>query len=161
MNRKKIISVLCLSLCIVFSFTGCFRSNTSGNTVDEPEITAEYLSGEYTEQLIRDGAIHHFGSISVSKDENGGCTARIRLKKLVNSPEHDKGYYLADKNVSMTVPCSPNARVTYLKKGQTAPRVITVDQLIEYTSENPQEENVYDIYEIGGSVELILAKELK
>ena len=40
-------------------------SNQSGSTIDEPEITISYLKGEYSEQLLRDGAEHVFGTIDI------------------------------------------------------------------------------------------------
>ena len=68
MNRSKKINGLLLTLCIisVFIFAGCGEEK-SGNTISEPEITADYLDGEYADQLINDGAGTMLGTVSVEQ----------------------------------------------------------------------------------------------
>lgn len=52
---KSMFLSLLLCAALVMTFTGC-DDDTSGGTIDEPEITGEYLAGEYAQQLTTDGA---------------------------------------------------------------------------------------------------------
>lgn len=168
---KKIFLVFCvctLSLSILLFMTGCDDPNKTGSTVDEPEITVEYLSTEYADQLIRDGAVHIFGSIEIITDENGNPFLIIAEKEFVNDQSKPNGFYIADKNLSHTYPLSFEARTTHLAGGTSIPNIMTSENFVEaiesdiklYGESNPEFSTgrLFDIYVIGEQVEMILAR---
>lgn len=59
------IAAMTLSILLAFAFAGC--SNKSGNTIDEPEITADYLIEDYSQQLITDGGENMLGHVTMEK----------------------------------------------------------------------------------------------
>ena len=169
MNRIiRFTFISALVLLMVFTATGCNDPNKSGNTFKEPEITVEYLSTGYAEQLMRDGATYIFGTIEVVPDENGNPFLVIAEKEYVKDQNHPKGYYIADKNMSHTYPLSFEARSTHLSGDTSIPNIMTSENFVKavasdlklYGESNPElsTERLYDIYVIGDQVEMILAR---
>ena len=153
-----------LSLILILSFSGCGRVD---NTIAEPdEITSEYLYGEYAEQLIRDGAEVTTGCVSVDTDENGTYSITVADMVVVESDITDAGYYVADANMSNTIPLDAEARITYIKESGSEPEVISVDELKNIVNDENFDplkegnEKLFDVYNISGSVVMVLAKEL-
>lgn len=153
-----------LTLVLIFSFGGCGRVD---NTIAEPdEITAEYLYGEYAEQLVRDGAEITTGTILVETDGNGLYSATVEGMVIVESDMTDAGYYVADTNVSTTMPLDPEARIVYISESGAEPEIITVDELMQIVTADgfdPLEEGnekLFDVYAMGDTVLMALAKEM-
>jgi hypothetical protein len=162
-RTKRMISVI-LALVLILSFGGCGRVD---NTIAEPdEITAEYLYGEYAEQLVRDGAEITLGTVKIDADENGQYSMEVEHMVIVESDLTEEGYYVADSNILTTMPLDPEARITYAGEAGAEPEVITVDELAEIVNAadyNPLEEGnekLFDVYVMAGSVVMALAKEL-
>ncbi|QAT43324.1 hypothetical protein [Aminipila luticellarii] len=165
-------TIMCVGLVFVLTFatllTGCGKKNQSGSTVDEPEITAEYLEGDYVKQLLRDGAEHVFGSIALSNGEDGSVIVNIEAKEYVEDAEQPNGFYIEDKNYGLSSVLAPEARCTFLTGGVTLPQIMTTEQFVEaykkdvaeYSKNNPdyQSHKLYDIYIMGDQIELILEK---
>ncbi len=166
MSKKhltKIIAAL-LVFVLILSFGGCGRVD---NTIAEPdEITAEYLYGEYADQLVRDGAEITTGTVLVETDGNGLYSMTVEHMVIVESDITEAGYYVADANISETAPLDPEARIVYISEAGVDPEIITVDELMGIvTAEgfDPLEEGnekLFDVYNISGSVVMALAREL-
>jgi len=166
-STVKLILFLMLSFIMVISMSGCDNPKQVGNTYEEPEITVEYLSTEYVDQLIRDGATHFFGSLQITPDENGNPFVTIAEKELVMDSAHPKGYYVADKNLESTYPLSFEARTTHLSGETSIANIMTSENFVKavasdkkLTMQKTSDESAlkfYDIYVIGDQVELILA----
>lgn len=92
------IAAMTLSILLAFAFAGC--SNKSGNTIDEPEITADYLIEDYSQQLITDGGENMLGHVTMEKT---GDTYAVHFseREVVPSTEYKEGYYIADTNVTV------------------------------------------------------------
>ncbi len=158
---------LMLSLVIAISMSGCDNPKKIGSTYEEPEITVEYLSTEYVNQLIRDGATQFFGSIEISTDDNGNPFVTIAEKELVMEEAHPKGYYIADKNLESTYPLSFEARTTHLSGETSIANIMTSENFVKavasdkkIAAQKTSKESMlkfYDIYVIGDQIELILA----
>jgi len=166
MRKKHInrIAAVLLALILILSFGGCGRVD---NTIAEPdEITAEYLYGEYAEQLVRDGAEVQQGTVVIDTDGNGLYSITVESMVVVESDITDAGYYVADANISSTIPLDPEARITYVSEAGAEPKVMTVDQLANIVNDrefDPLEEGnekLFDVYTISGSAVMVLAKEL-
>lgn len=145
--------------------------------MEEPEITLEYLSGEYADQILRDGGEDTLGTIEITskgKDDSvkseGALSLTIHSMVIVESSITDEGYYIADKNLSSTVPLSPDAYVTYIKSREKGPEVIPFKEFIHLVQKDaekqkdnglePGNEKLYQVYIIGDTAVMILAKEL-
>lgn len=149
---------------MILSLGGCGRVD---NTIAEPdEITADYLYGEYAEQLVRDGAEITTGTVEVETDGNGLYSITVEHMVIVESDITEEGYYVADANISTTIPLDPEARIACISESGAAAEVITVDELMKMvTAEgyDPLEEGnekLFDVYVMGGSVVMALSKEL-
>lgn len=162
--RDGIIAILALIFSAAF-IVGCAGPH---NTIDEPEITAEYLSGEYAAQLVRDGASVIFGNIDISEDEEGTIFVQITEKEFVEDSNQPNGFYIADRNQDITYQLASEARATFLYGGASVPEVMNVSgfldavmqDYLEYGEGYPDysEFKLYDIYVMGEQIELLLAR---
>ena len=137
------------------------------NTIDEPEITAEYLASEYAAQLVRDGAKSCFGSIDIYEDEEGTVWVDVTEKEFVEDKNQPNGFYIAYKNIESTYQLSLEARATFLPGGSSA--AVPMDaldfieavyrDLEEYGEDNPEyhDMKLYNIYAIDDMIELLIA----
>lgn len=150
--NKTIIFVLISSMFFVMSLTSC--GDKSGNTIDEPEITSDYLHGEYAEQLITDGAETMLGYVDISKD---GDTYMVHIseQEVVPNSDYDEGYYIADTNLAKDVSLGFDARIVCEEDGEQ--EVVTADDFIENQADDEKE--LYNVYLMGNSAELIMATE--
>lgn len=135
-------TVVCvLSLTI---FVGC--GTMSGS---EPEITAEYLMEDYSQQLMTDGAETMSGSLVMVKS-NGSYGLDFAELEVVPSSYDDDGYYLANTNIYKTATLGSDARIVLLE--DDVPVVSNADELID---EN-DDDTLYTVYFLGSSAELII-----
>lgn len=161
-NNIKIFILMIVAVLAV-SITGCGKQH---DITEEPEITVEYLSGEYADQLIRDGGEIITGTIDIEETGDGIYSVTVNSMLIVESDSEDEGYYIADKNLSESYPMDTDARITYIGDQGNDPAVVSVDEFIEKTSvdeSDPLEEGneeLYDVYTIGGNAFLILAKDM-
>jgi len=163
MKLLKLVLIILIISGLVFT-AGC-RGEQS--TLDEPEITAGYLSGEYAVQLVRDGAKSCFGSISIYEDEEGVIWVDVVEKEFVEDSKQPNGFYIAYKNLESTYQLSPEARATFIPGGKSAALAMgayefvgaVLSDIAEYGNGNPEyEENkLYEIYVIGEQIELLVA----
>lgn len=147
-----------------FSLAGCGNKD---NSLDTPiEITLEYLEGEYTEQLIRDGAEITLGTVYLTSDDKGNYAVTTNEMVIVESDISDSGYYIADKNLSKTASLVPEASITYIGEDASEPEIISAEEFADIVNSDSYDplkegsEQLYEVYSIGGNVQLIMAKEL-
>ena len=157
MNKLKGLSFVFLAV-VIFSMsvlTGCGEEK-SGNTINEPEITVDYLRTDYAQQLTTDGAEIMLGTVELNKNEDS-YNVTITEKEVVPSSSYDEGYYIADTNVTKGATLGSDARMTCQVDGKE--QVIKAGDLIKNHENNP--EQLYTVYLMGDSAELILATEPK
>lgn len=144
---------VCLVLCLLtFLMAGCGEKK-SGSTIAEPEITGQYLQEEYSQQLLTDGAETVLGYITVDKLGEGDYSVHIAERQVVASPEYKDGYYIADNNVAKDVTLGAEGRIA-CQDGKDL-KVVTADEFIE--NYNDGQKQLYTVYLMGDSAELILA----
>ena len=152
MRGKTKYIVLCLVLCLsALLLAGCGEKK-SGSTIAEPEITGQYLQEEYSQQLLTDGAETVLGYVTLDKLEEGGYSVHISERQVASS-EYKEGYYIADNNVSKDVTLGVEERIACLKDGKL--EVVSADDFIQ--KYNDGEKQLYTVYLMGDSAELILA----
>ncbi len=146
MKRKMTKLAVSLLTLIIFSiaFAGC------GDEMDEPEITIEYLHGEFAEMLEEDGAEIILGSVDIL-EEDGVYKARITEKQVVPS-DNKKGYYLAETNNLYERTIGPDCRIVYMN-GDTP----VIGSPEEFNKKyNGEKNSIYMTYCFSESCELIL-----
>lgn len=168
---KKIVSlsaILISVFLVLLTLSACDNPNKSGGTIDEPEITVEYLANEYSKQLLRDGAVYILGTIEIISDENGNPFLIISEKEFVSDLSYPNGFYIADKNLTYKYPLSFEARTSHLSGGTSIPIIMSSENFVKavatdvklYSESNPEfsSSRLYEIYVLGEQVEMILAK---
>ncbi len=149
---SKILLLVVFALSILI-LTGC-GEDKSGNTIDEPEITVDYLTGEYANQLTTDGAEIITGFVTIEKTEDS-YIAHIREQEVVPNSNYDDGYYIADTNLTKDAALGSDARMTCDIDGKAS--VVTADEFIDNNDDDS--EQLYNVYLMGDSAELILEVE--
>lgn len=146
MKRRliKITALMLVLITISIGFAGC------GNDLTEPDITVDYLQGEFAEMLEKDGAEIVIGSVDIL-EEDGANTARITEKQVVAS-DSKKGYYLAETNNIYERVIGSDCRIVYFN-GDT-PIVGNAEDYIKY--HNGETDTIYKTYCFSESCELIL-----
>ena len=155
-------------LTLAMLFCASCSSDRSGGTIDEPAITADYLRGEYADQLLRDGAEHVFGTIDFNTEEDGSIREiAVAAKEYVADSSAENGYYIADRNKLYLVHMPEEARTTYRFDGDSeetvlAPAEFTSAALADYAAHESElssyrESRLYDIYLFDDQILLILA----
>lgn len=170
MKKKKFAGLIILTVIFLLavSLCGCSgQDEADGHDVLEtPELTVKYLSEEYSEQILRDGGKETLGTISINKGHDSKYSLTVHSMVIVESSITEEGYYIADKNISETVPLDPDADVTYIKDESIGPEIVQLDEFISLVQEDNAkaavsgEEKLYDVYIIGGNALMILAREL-
>lgn len=151
MKKTNHILIMCSVFCItaMMLLSGC--GNKSGGTYDEPEITSSYLTGEYSEQLLTDGAKTITGSVVLSKDGDS-YTASVEQKKIVANSDYDEGYYVADTNLNTKLPFDEDVRLVVSDNGEL--KVSNPEEFIEKYNDLPDQ--LYTVYRMGDYLELII-----
>ncbi|MFV0516503.1 MAG: hypothetical protein ACK5MV_03835 [Aminipila sp.] len=167
-TKAKLCVGLIFALVLSASLIGCGDKNQSGLTIDEPEITVEYLENDYVEQLLRDGAEHVFGSVELIKNEDGSITVNIDAKEYVKDDNQPNGFYIEDRNYKMSSTLAQEARCTFLQDGVSIPQIMTTEKFVEafnkdmekHSTSNPDYKNfkLYDMYIMGDQIELMLER---
>lgn len=163
MKKRLITSVTAIILLMSMTvfFTGCFDRDI----MEEPDITVKYLTGEYAEQLDRDGAECTLATVKITQDGEN-YSAVINSMAIVESSMTDEGYYIADMNVSETCTMDADTRATYIKDTAEGPEVVSFDEFVQLTMDDTSdplkagEERLYNVYTYDGIALLFLAQEM-
>jgi len=163
---KLIFAIACIVVSALVFMTGCTGEY---GTLDEPEITVVYLVGEYSEQLIRDGAEVLLGTIDLRRAGEEEIIVMIREKEIVLDPDHPAGFYIADRNLESELYLSQGVRATFLMRDTGILHAMEHDEFIDavwqdffepFDDEFGQDYRLYYIYVIDRYVELLIAREL-
>lgn len=167
MKNLRLLLCLCLILALAICSISCKFQKKSGSTVIEPEITVEYLEGDYAKQLLKDGAEYLFGNISLSTNEDGEHEVVIDAKELVEDYEGKK--LIENRNYEISYVLTPDARCTFRKglDSKLEPDIVTGDKFVKaYEKEtkgmtmeqkkNYNASHYYKIYIMNDQIELML-----
>lgn len=169
MKGKNFIWLIVLTMVLSFAIflSGCGGQSGDHDNLEEPEISVEYLSGEFAQQLLRDGGEEMLGTVDITKEKDGTYFLTIRSMAIVENSAYDGGYYIADKNLTKEVPLDSEARATYIKSKKSGPQVMKLDQFIKAVQDDNRssdsknsDEKLYKVYIIGGNALMLLAEEL-
>jgi hypothetical protein len=107
----KKVALFIISCFLCLPLVGCWKSDLSGSTYVEPEITVDYLITEFADQITRDGAEKMFGIIESAYDNKDGTyTLTVSGKQFVNDSSQPNGFYIADRNIDYELKLSKDAR---------------------------------------------------
>ncbi len=153
----------------VFGFCGCKNAGLVGNTYVEPEITVEYLTSEFSAQLVRDGADKQFGIIkNIVDNSNGSYMLTIDLKQFVSDASQPNGFYIADRNLTEDLYLGTNARAVFYPGGDSTKAICSenakafIDSLLDdrsvFSPNNSEYENnqLFYFYVMHNEIVLII-----
>ena len=143
------VSVL-VCVALAFVFTGCEESDST--VVEDADLTVEYLSGEYADQLTVDGAKTILGTISVDNTD-GVYSLNVVGKEVVPSDEYDEGYYIAETNVVKQLGVGGYAKFVY-SDGERDDAIGNVEDFEKLGTGDP--DALYTIYYMNDKAELVL-----
>ncbi|MGN0703543.1 MAG: hypothetical protein ACI4LD_03185 [Lentihominibacter sp.] len=148
--NTRLIAVSALSVVLIMMLSGC--GDKSGNTIDEPEITSNYLEDEYAEQLVTDGAETMIGYVDISKNDDT-YEVHISEQEVVPNSDYEEGYYIADTNLTKDAVLGNYARIVCFNNDEA--EVVSAEEFIDQQSAS--DSSLYTVYLMGDSAELILA----
>lgn len=123
-GRSRQALILLLIVLSVMWFGGCSKSGLVGNTYVEPELTVDYLTADYAQQLIRDGADKKFGKIeNIIDNGDGSYMITVDEKQFVTDMNQPNGFYIADRNLTYDLYLASNARTVFYPGGDSAKAV--------------------------------------
>ncbi len=124
-GRSRQVLILLLIVLSVMVFAGCSKSGLIGNTYVEPDLTVEYLTTDYAQQLVRDGADKKFGRIeNITDNGDGSYMITVDEKQFVTDPNQPNGFYIADRNLTYDLYLASDARVVFYPGGDSAKAVL-------------------------------------
>lgn len=167
--KVKIHVLLLLILTVILIIPGCSNGNQSGSTVDEPDITVEYLGGEYADQLIRDGANNITGSIAFEPVSDGSPKVSIAEKEYVFDSSNPEASYVADKNKAYIAYLPDEARTTFIGAEGTQ-KILPPTEFVQAVNDaytagieaDPdfQDSRLYEIYLMDDQILLIMEMDI-
>lgn len=154
MKKINKVTIYVIAFCMIFalSLTGC--GDKSGGTIDEPEITSDYLTEEYAQQLVTDGAEVITGYVTIS-EKNSYYSISVDEQEVVSNSSYDEGYYIADTNLEKEASLYEDTRIVDEADGELAVTSIE-DFVASHTNSNSK---LYSVYLMGNTVELIITVE--
>ena len=154
MNRFGRLALLLTLVCIAFMLTACSTKDSDEDFGNEYDT--DYLMTEYADQLLRDGAETVVGSVEINGTE-GDYTVFVAAKKIVKNENYEKGYYIADKNITDTYPLDSDLGILVNVDGKV--QACTTEEFIENYSGDP--DALYTVFLMNGVVELIQPLDLE
>lgn len=122
-KSRRLLCLLLIGLSVLY-FAGCKGSGIVGSTYVEPELTVEYLTSDFSDQLIRDGAEKKFGTIAnIIDNGNGSYMLSIDEKQFVSDDGQPNGFYIADRNLNYDLYLASNARSVFFPGGDSTKAV--------------------------------------
>lgn len=154
---KLILAVLILVM--IFSAFGCGGQKHKF----EPDITVEYLTTEYADQLVRDGAEVVFGTLDITGEASGtpveGSEEPVTLtqftinaKEYVTDENAEGGYYIADRNKSYITYAGSDARIAFDFAGTGTLDIVSLDEFVKHDTTG----KYFDVYLFDDQIVLIL-----
>ena len=142
MRRRQLFVTVSVLVCVAlaFVFTGCEESDST--LIDDADLTVEYLTGEYADQLTADGAETILGTITLD-NVDGVYTLNVVEKEVVPSDEYDEGYYIAETNVVKQLGVGGYAKFVYAN-GEQDDAIGNVEDFDNQGTDDP--DALYTIY---------------
>jgi len=169
-TKTTLIITIILSLMLM---SGCVENNIQGiqNSIElewEHELTVEYLTGEYAEQLLQDGATVMLGSIDIIEHENGTIVVDITEKEYVENIDEEEGFYISDEYSETMYYLSPDVKATFFLREEGIVQAMRHDEFVDMVWRDffefgvdileDREYRLYDIYIVENEVVLLIAR---
>lgn len=114
MKRNNILRITTILLILVLTMITACGAPEGEETLDETQLTLEYLKGDYTSQLLTDGAEHLVGSIEFSTAEDGSVQLILHPKEVSASANSDGTYTVTSYVINRVLSVSDSLYATYI-----------------------------------------------
>ena len=153
MKKHHVRSIAALLLvCLLGLLTACGAPMGEGS-LDNGDVTYDYLIEEYSEMLLTDGAEHLIGSVEVSTAEDGSPQIILHPKEAASEPNSDGTYTVSSYAINRVLYLADNVYATY---GDSETILGGEDFLISVGDEF-DDSIMYDVYAMEDQILLILA----
>lgn len=140
-----------LLVCLLGLLTGCGAPMGEGS-LDNGDITYEYLKEEYSEMLLTDGAEHLIGSVELSTAEDGSPQIILHPKEAASEANADGTYTVSSYAINRVLHLSDSVYATVV--GDQA--ILTGAEFLDSVSGEFDDSIMYDIYALEDQILLIL-----
>ena len=114
MKRNNILRITTILLILVLTMMTACGAPEGEETLDENQLTLEYLKGDYTSQLLTDGAEHLVGSIEFSTAEDGSIQLILHPKEVSATANSDGTYTVSSYVINRVLSISDSLYATYI-----------------------------------------------
>lgn len=152
MDKKKAFILAAVLVCVTLAITMVGCSEDEDMHIDDADITVEYLTDEYANQLLEDGADTLLGTVAIDETD-GEYTVTVTEKEVVHNSDYKEGYYIAETNAVYDYGVGGYAKIVYEdQNGETVfSNIDAFDELHDDDSEQ-----LFTVYVMNDNVELML-----
>lgn len=148
--RLILSELLCLSLSA--SLSACSGQEDFDVGYDGENADVEFLTRDYAQQLINDGAETVTGSVSLVSSGDSYKVV-VEQKQVVVNENYEDGYYIADRNMTSEYEFGADMGIVVLNNG-----TLTVCDAETFAKDySGSQDDLYTVHLMGDTVELILA----
>ena len=152
MKNKKFCSIAALLLvCILGLVTACGAPMGKGS-LDNADITYDYLKDEYPEMLLTDGAEHLIGSIEFSKAEDGSLQVILHPKEAASKANDDGTYTVSSYAINRVLVLSDSM----FGVASGSEDILSMEEFPAVVQGEFDDSIMYDVYTMDDQILLIM-----
>ena len=152
MKKHHIHSFAALLLISILGLLTACGAPMGEGSLDNEDITYDYLVEEYSEMLLTDGAEHLIGSVELSTAEDGAPQIILHPKEAASEPNSDGTYTVSSYAINRVLYLADNVYATF----GGSETVLDAEEFLLSVSDAFDDSVMYDVYAMEDQILLIL-----